>query len=178
MATAEDLLHKWEGWLAAEPTMLSLFGFLPPLAKKRALRARVFLREARAPDEIATVERMDAIDGLLKMHVSDSAERAKRAADASDQAEQALEEQRLRREAWRTLVAALLPKSQDGVDLLAFDRAADRSVRFPLFLLATHYWEGRWLLEMEKALPSLQRIQKTAEAATIAAWSSQCGPAE
>ncbi len=160
MATAEDLLHKWEGWLAAEPTMLSLFGFLPPLAKKRALRARVFLREARAPDEIATVERMDAIDGLLKMRVSDTAERAKRAADASDQAEQALEEQRLRREAWRTLVAALLPKSQDGVDLLAFDRAADRSVRFPLFLLATHYWEGRWLLEMEKALPSLQRILK------------------
>ena len=160
MATAEDLLHKWEGWLAAEPTMLSLFGFLPPLAKKRALRARVFLREARAPDEIATVVRIDAIDGLLKMHVSDTAERAKRAADASDQAEQALEEQKLRREAWRTLVAALLPKSQDGVDLLAFDRAADRSVRFPLFLLATHYWEGRWLLEMEKALPSLQRIQK------------------
>ena len=63
-------------------------------------------------------------------------------------------------ETWRTLAATLLPNSQDGVDLLAFDRAADRSVRFRLFLLATHYWEGRWLLEMEKALPALQRIQK------------------
>ena len=66
---AEGLLHKWEGWLAAEPTLLSLFGFLPPVAKKRALRARVFLREAGAPDEIAAVERMDAIDGRLKTHV-------------------------------------------------------------------------------------------------------------
>lgn len=160
MAAAEDLLHKWEGWLAAEPTLLSFFGFLPPLAKKRALRARVFLREARAPDEFATFDRIDAIDRVLKTHVSDTAERAKRAVDAHDQAEQALELQRLRREAWRALVATLLPKSHDEVDLLAFDRAADRSVRFPLFLLATHYWEGCWLLEMEKALPSLQRIQK------------------
>ena len=159
-ATAEDLLHKWEGWLAAEPTLFSLFGFLPPVAKKRVLRARVFLREAGAPAAFASILRIDAIDGRLKAHASDAAERAKKAKDACGQAERAVAEQKLLEETWRTLAATLLPDSQDGVDLLAFDRAADRSVRFHLFLLATHYWEGRWLLEMEKALPSLQRIQK------------------
>ena len=70
-------------------------------------------------------------------------------------------EQKLLEETWRTLAATFLPDSQDGVDLLAFDRAADRSVRFHLFLLATHYWEGRWLLEIGKTLPALQRIQKS-----------------
>ncbi|MDX8530082.1 AAA domain-containing protein [Mesorhizobium sp. VK25A] len=158
---AEGLLHKWEGWLAAEPMLLSLFGFLPPVGKKQVLRARVFLREARAPEEFATVERIDEIEGRLKAYASDTAARTKKAKDACDQAEQAMAEHSLREEAWRTLAASLLPNSQDGADLLAIDRAADRSVRFRLFLLATHYWEGRWLLEMEKALPSLQRVQKT-----------------
>lgn len=158
---AENLLHKWEGWLANEPMLLSLFSFLPPIAKKRVLRARVFLREARAPDELAAVERMDVIGDHLKAYASDAAARAKRATDACDQAEQAMSEQRLLEEAWRKLAAILLPNSQVGADLLTFDRAADRSVRFHLFLLATHYWEGRWLLELEKALPTLQRVQKT-----------------
>lgn len=159
-AAAEDLLHKWEGWLASEPMLLSLLSFLPPVAKKRALRARVFLREARAPKEFATVERVNAIDGYLKAYSSDAAARARKATDACHQAQRAMAEHGLLDEEWRKMAATLLPNSQDGADLLAFDRAADRSVRFRLFLIATHYWEGRWLLEMEKALPSLQRVQK------------------
>ncbi|RAZ82672.1 hypothetical protein DPM33_34405 [Mesorhizobium hawassense] len=160
-AAAEDLLHKWEGWLAAEPMLLSLFGFLPPVAKKRVLRARVFLRAAGAPDELKTVERIDGIDCLLKASASDTAARSKKAADAWGQAEHAVAQQRLQEEAWRKLASTLLPNSHLGADLLAFDRAADRSVRFRLFLLATHYWEGRWLLAMKKALPALQQVQKT-----------------
>lgn len=159
-AAAEDLLHKWEGWLAAEPMLLSLFNFLPPVAKKRALRARAFFREARAPEEFATVERINGIDSRLNAYASDAATRTTKATDACHQAERVMAEQALLEEAWHTLAATLLPNSQDGADLLAFDRAADRSVRFRLFLLATHYWEGRWLLEMEKELPSLQRVQK------------------
>ncbi|PIP00863.1 AAA domain-containing protein [Pleomorphomonas carboxyditropha] len=159
-AEADALLHKWEGWLAAEPMLLSLFGFLPPVAKKRALRARLFLREAGAPDDLAAAGRVDAIDNRLKTCSSDIAARANEAAKACDQAERALAEQRLLERAWRALAAALLPNS-DGADLREFDRAADRSVRFRLFLLATHYWEGRWLLEMEKALPALQRVQQS-----------------
>src|SRR5690606_11632117 len=69
-------------------------------------------------------------------------------------------EQKAREKAWRRLAAKLLPNGEDGIDLLEFDRAADRLVRFPLFLLATHYWEGRWLLEMEKALPAIQKVQQ------------------
>lgn len=160
-AAADDLLHKWEGWLAAEPMLLSLFGFLPPVAKRRVLRARLFLREAHAPDAFATAERIDAVDGRLKAHADDAAAQAKKAAAACHQAEQAMAKQRLLEEAWRTLAATLLPDPQDGADLLEFDRAADRLVRFRLFLLATHYWEGRWLLAMEKALPELHKVRQS-----------------
>jgi len=160
-AEVDALLHKWEGWLAAEPMLLSLFGFLPPVARKRALRARLFLREAGAPDALSSVERVEAIDDQLKKQSRDAAERMKEAVKAYNQAEPAIAEQKAREEEWRTLTRTLLANAEDGADLLAFDRAADRFVRFSLFLLATHYWEGRWLLEMEKALPALQRVRQS-----------------
>jgi len=159
-AEADALLHKWEDWLAAEPMLLSLFNFLPPVSRKRALRARSFLRQAGAPDELTSLERIETIDDRLKAYSRDAAARAKEAGEAYDQAERAVAEQKAREKAWRTLAAKLLPNGEDGVDLLEFDRAADRLVRFPLFLLATHYWEGRWLLEMEKALPTIQKVQQ------------------
>lgn len=159
-AAAGALLHAWEGWLAAEPMLLSLFGFLLPVARKRALRARLFLRLAGAPEAIASLKRIDAIDEQLKKHAHAAATRAKEAADADGLARQLVAKQKAAKEEWRALTGTLLPDAKGSADLLAFDRAADRLVRFHLFLLATHYWEGRWLLEMEKALPALQRVQK------------------
>lgn len=159
-AQADALLHEWEGWLAAEPMLLSLFGFLPPVARKRALRARLFLRQAGAPEAIAALERIDAIDERLKKHARTAAALAKEAADAHGPAARAVAEQQTRQEEWRAVAATLLPDAKDGVDLLEFDRAADRFVRFRLFLLATHYWEGRWPLAMEKALPELERVRQ------------------
>ncbi|KRE22548.1 hypothetical protein ASE66_25485 [Bosea sp. Root483D1] len=159
-AAADALLHAWEGWLAAEPMLLSLFSFLPPVAQKRTLRARLFLRQAGAPETFASHARIDAIDEQLKKHAHAAATRAKEAADADESARRVIAKQKAAKEEWCALAGTLLPDAKESADLLAFDRAADRFVRFPLFLLATHYWEGRWLLEMEKALPALQRVQK------------------
>jgi hypothetical protein len=36
---------------------------------------------------------------------------------------------------------------------------ADTRIRFPIFLLSTHYWEGRWLLEVEQTLPQIPKDQ-------------------
>lgn len=157
---ADALLHEWEGWLALEPMLLSLFGFLPPVTRRRALRARLFLREAGAPEALASLERIDAIDARLKTRARDAAARVKEMTQAYGQAARVIEEQKEREEEWRALAKSLLPDAKGG-DLLEFDRAADRFVRFRLFLLATHYWEGRWLLAMEKALPELQMVRQS-----------------
>jgi len=37
-----------------------------------------------------------------------------------------------------------------GLTLARCDADADRLLRFPIFLTAAHYWEGRWLLDMAK----------------------------
>ena len=49
------------------------------------------------------------------------------------------------------LGAPLLPTS----DALTVDQFADCHTRFHLFRLACHYWEGRWLLEMEENLDEI-----------------------
>jgi len=158
--TAENALNQWERWLADEPILLSLLGFLPSIASKRLLRARLFLRDAGASDEIVNAERIDTVDKRLKAHANNAAVRARNAAHDYNQALHAKEAFRLADEAWRQIVRTLLPDLDDGADLLDFDRAADLSVRFPLFLLATHYWEGRWLLEIEKALIVQQQLTR------------------
>lgn len=125
------------------------------------MRARLFLREADAPEALTSPERIEAIDDRLKAHSRDAAARAKEAAEAHGLAARAVAEQQAREDEWRALAQKLLPDANGSTDLLEFDRAADRFVRFRLFLLATHYWEGRWLLAMEKALPELQKVRQS-----------------
>lgn len=33
-------------------------------------------------------------------------------------------------------------------------------IRFTIFLLTTHYWEGRWLLDMQDLLPEIEKERK------------------
>jgi hypothetical protein len=86
-AEAGALLHKWEAWLATEPMMLSLFGFLPPVARRRVLRARLFLRGMDVPDALLAAQRIDSIEHALKEHGRAAAERAGKAVRNCDEPE-------------------------------------------------------------------------------------------
>jgi len=164
-AAAGALLHQWEAWLATEPMMLSLFGFLPAVARRRVLRARLFLRGMEVPDALLAAQRIDGIEYALKQHGRAAAERARKTMRDCDEAERAIADQAARQGEWDTVARFLVEDGEDDgekdADLLAVDRAADISVRFRLFLLATHYWEGRWLLALEQALPDIERVQRS-----------------
>ncbi len=47
-----------------------------------------------------------------------------------------------------------LMEAAGQVSLADCDALADTSIRFRIFLLTTHYWEGRWLSEMQAQLPA------------------------
>ena len=55
-------------------------------------------------------------------------------------------------------------------DLEELERRADLDVRFTLFLLATHYWEGRWLLAMEADLAAITGSHGKKGKAVIPRW--------
>jgi hypothetical protein len=154
-----------EAHLAAESMISALFNFLPAIKKKRVLLARQSIHEFM-PD----LDRFNRVVDV-EAHVADS---LRSAWQASMQAEQDLEEARKLRGSladaeggWERAKSAL----GDAVQILDLERAADLGIRFNLFLLATHYWEGRWLLEMEADLAEISGSSgKTGMATVVPRW--------
>ncbi len=152
-----------EAHLAAESTFSALFSFLPAIKKKRVLSARQAIQEF-----------MPDADGFnrvpdVEAHVTEGLRSAQLSAK---QAEQNLEQARRLRSsqanAENRMDRAKCAVADTAEDL---ESATDLSVRFKLFLLATHYWEGRWLLAMEEDLAGITgSANKTGKAALVPRW--------
>ncbi len=136
-------------YVASESWLTDVFGFLPSVQRKRALRAR-----------LAIGDRLDGLQGMKRVeHIEE------RVSDALKDGQKALAsaKQRLARTedlmqqaadsdmAWRKATEAF----GGSDDLNALERHADLGTRFDLFLLATHYWEGRWLMAMAADLGTI-----------------------
>ncbi|TCM78371.1 AAA domain-containing protein [Rhodovulum steppense] len=151
--------------LASESSLTAVVGFLSSVKEKRALRARLAIGDLLPGLETARCvgEVEDRVGTELR-----SAE------DALKSAEQALARARaVRRDfveaerGWQEAATAL----GGGDDLAELDRRADVGTRFALFLLATHYWEGRWLLAMEADLAAIVAAKgKNGKATVIPRW--------
>ena len=136
----------WEQYRVSEPILYGLFSWLPPVRKKRKLRANLFIQEILPRHEI-NVENHDAVSTWLGS-VADLTQRHHNA----------------RQDVWY-MVAKL--KSY-GAKLEAYavptlaelDDACDVTIRFRQFQLAGRYWEVRWLEEMEAVLPFLHEQRK------------------
>jgi hypothetical protein len=66
------------------------------------------------------------------------------------EADELLQAERAGLERWCVALRCLGvdPGEASRMTLVDSDPLADRLLRFPIFLTATHYWEGCWLLEM------------------------------
>lgn len=150
--------------LAQESVFSALFGFLPAVRKKRVLSAQQAIQEFMP----------DAADGFINVTdvEADVAKRFRSAELSTKQAEQDLEKARHLRSSladaenqWDRAKRAVADTINDP------DSAADLSVRFKLFLQATHYWEGRWLLAMEEDLAGITgSSNKTGKATVVPRW--------
>lgn len=148
LAANTAIMRAWDVYCADEPLLMSLFNFLPPVRKKRALKARVFLE---GQGLTGCPDRPEEIAAFIAQIVKNSDAAQKTDELQAAQAEMAIEDARTSKAEWGELTYKL------GAKALAvpedIDAHLDTTLRFEMFLLATHYWEGRWLLEMQKALP-------------------------
>lgn len=129
-------------YLASESWLTGLFGFLSSVKRKRALKAR-----------LAVGDRLDGVQGMTRVEDIET-----RVTDALRQGQQSLASAKrlldrsaeLSRQATASDLAWCKAAEAFGGsdDLDALERRADVGTRFDLFLLATHYWEGRWLMAM------------------------------
>lgn len=130
---------------AQESSLLGLFSFLPSIERKRVLRARQALQGLPAIEGLTRVSEIDQhMVQLLRAAVADLT--------AAEAGLASIRKVRLDLSAAQSAYhQALVPLGgEDGLE----DRV-DLGLRFELFRLATHYWEGRWLMAMEADLAKI-----------------------
>lgn len=168
----DELAAQWDAYLAREPILYPLFAWLAPVGERRLRRARTFLREIWPwPAPLPAWRDFAEIESVL----ADQSGRAARALAPLQsriaQGEKLLAAAEANLARWRAALAPLgVERPAAELTLAEADDLADTSLRFQIFQLATHYWEGRWLLDM-RALPDIdQEKRKRGSGAIEARW--------
>jgi hypothetical protein len=170
-----------ERHLADESIFLALFNWIPAIASKRATRARLVMRDSALPP--LSAERDTQMQSWRSVNDFESAislwiEEATDALNAESLRLKSLDKMSeavaSKLAAWAHALEPLgadIAKRAVCVNLAECDPLADTALRFPISLLTTHYWEGRWLLETEKNLKQIMKsIGKTGRRAVIPRW--------
>ncbi|MTC06857.1 DNA helicase, partial [Providencia sp. wls1948] len=140
---------EWDKYRANESLFISLFSWLPLVRKKRYYQVKLFLDDKlgsliieKEPTEI------NDIDGLIKTLLNSEEQEQKSYQNNIDRIHQILQQEKDIFSKWLTIASELGYKQGEEPSLLQIDELADTQIRFPLFLLTTHYWEGRWLIDV------------------------------
>lgn len=160
---------QWQQYRASESWVFTLLSCLPAVRNKRRYQIKVFL-DTTFGSRLAAFngkvpEGIDAwIDGLI--------DGAQREQEASRQrlvmVEDVLQRESEALQQWREVAAGLGYAGEGEMSLARADELADTQLRFPAFLLATHYWEGRWLMDMA-AIDKLKDEEKSQRAGIVKA---------
>lgn len=164
--------HKaWEsGWAkhqADESVFLAMFNFLPSVARKRVLKGRVVLEAIGCTLDFSDVSSVESLGNSLRNAVRVAQEAAQTTKSRYEAARSALENLDQAKRAWACATENLGAPAVPATDALDVDRFADCHTRFHLFRLACHYWEGRWLLEMDDSLDEIVASQRKTGRKTI-----------
>lgn len=148
--------NKWQQYLANENIWYSIFSWLPPVAKKRLLKATVYLRKIWPTNqEQPHWQNLNAISQFIKNKWCS----VEKSIEETNQIIQDMISLLTKLDHcvhdWETVLLSLKIKQAITNNLEQIDSIADTEIRFKIFLLTTHYWEGRWLQDMEKLLPNL-----------------------
>lgn len=174
LKSLEGVHSAWDEYLEKEPAYLVWLSWIKSIGRKRLAGARRFLT-AIWPEAIpkGTWETIEAIDSCVTKAIATARNELRLREEKQRVGALAILEHDRQLNAWRQAAACLFPNNSvpENVTLADCDQLADTQIRFPVFLLATHYWEGRWLLAMSELLPKLSKeAGKTGKAAVVPRW--------
>ncbi|MGF6758018.1 AAA domain-containing protein [Paraburkholderia sp. GAS42] len=153
----------WESYRAKESLLYSFFSWLPPVAAKRFRQAREHLKSLVKDEPYESMGvTLSAIEKSIGDELDANIETRDDAVHAVQRGESLL---RAQDEASTTFgEAARSVGVISDIEHPSFeqcDTAADTELRFRIFMLTTHYWEGRWLLEMESQMAKILDKKKS-----------------
>ncbi|HFV6678671.1 TPA: AAA domain-containing protein, partial [Escherichia coli] len=156
---------------AGESLIYSLFSWLPAVRSKRQYQIQLFLEDKLGAlisgnqwSDPETIERN--IDGLLN---SAECEQTTYRQQIDSAHEIVLKEQQAVQE-WQRLALDLGYEGDEELSFSQADELADTQIRFPAFLLTTHYWEGRWLMDMARIDDLQEEKKKKGAKGVTARW--------
>src|SRR5690606_23858007 len=160
--------------ISGQSFISDLFGFMPSVRRRKAIRASILIK--RMIKGIPPEKIWDDID-ILKASLQDKMKALKVQIEKHkmrlEKANALLNKQRFARDAVNTAYAkvygnddAKIHRSLENAGIMA-----DNTIRLNLFRIATHYWEGRWLLEVDGKEEKLLREKiSMGHGALIARW--------
>lgn len=162
---------QWQKYRAGESMIYALFSWIPAIRTKRYYQSLLFLNATfgsrmdkflgDAPEGVDSY-----IDGLITQAKNEHDEYQRQINHAMNVSLRASEATTL----WHELTRALGHGGEKDLSFAQADELADIQLRFPAFLLATHYWEGRWLVDMA-AIDDLSKEKKrSGEKSVKARW--------
>lgn len=173
-ANKVDLISiEWDAYLGNESAYFSFLSWIGPINRKRMAKARQFLHGRWPEMALNQKESIKSIDDSIAQAIDDAKARLQ-AYEAKQRAgELAILQYNREFGAWHKEIAILFPngKVPKNATLADCDLLADTQIRFLVFLLVTHYWEGRWLITMMDLLPNLSKeAGKSGKTAVVPRW--------
>lgn len=161
----------WEEALASEKWWMTLFSWIPAVGTRRFISAKLSLKKASytLPDACRSIDETSA---FLVGRIDTAAKALTPLNDRLRHAKVLLQTYNAAMDKWHEAVLPIIGVASTPAPSLAeVDKKADTEIRFKAFLLATHYWEGRWLLAMEDLLPNIAKEKsKTGETTVKPRW--------
>jgi len=161
-STWQNLETSWQQYLANESIWYAIFSWIPPVAQKRLLKASLYLKKiwptGQAQRQWQTV---NAISQFVENKLGSLEQSIQKNKKAIQEIDHLLSNLKKYLDDWSTALQPLkITDKTQAMTLAQVDSLADTQIHFKTFLLTTHYWEGRWLMDMEDLLPTLDDWKK------------------
>lgn len=155
--------NGWESYRAKESLLYAFFSWLPPVAAKRFRQAREHLKTLVTDEPYESLgTTLPAIEKSIGGHLETSTRTRDEAVQAVRRGESLLSAQD---KALTTFGEAArgagVTGNLENLSIEQCDAVADTELRFQIFMLTSHYWEGRWLLETESQLAKILDKKKS-----------------
>jgi hypothetical protein len=135
-----------------EPFWYELLAFLPPVSKKRGIKASILIKQILKGIPASKVwENVDELKALLATQIESLKTATENAGKRLRSAQKMMQDIKLAEKNLDQKLALLAREEDDPFNPNApkniheANTRADTQIRFKLFQLATHYWEGVWI---------------------------------
>ncbi|WP_170105075.1 AAA domain-containing protein [Desmospora activa] len=157
-----ELKKKWNEYCNQEPFWWNWFAFLPGIKARRIRRNESFVLDHSEWIEVVSCtenevtaaidEKLNKMEGIKQEAFTNSEE--------ATQLQEEIKATKNQIQKWR---------SQYGVEEEDIIAGMDTTLRYTAFMLATHYWEGKWLLEIEHQIQQRYNESKSSQK-TMKKW--------